>query len=175
MIVVGDLNVDPDKAGVQGRDKEIALTVATAVLEDIGVNFFTRQRAWCRDQITWEAVRQGRVVRYQTNYILGSDCWIFQNMAGWEPRPNYDHFMVVEFLHGASLREHYRYLRCRTRLLLYPPGRQMRTRAEKLFAELWRAVPKPEKQTARRNSWISEETWRLFDERVSAMQEPGRH
>ena len=152
MIVVGDLNVDPDKAGVQGRDKEIALTVATAVLEDIGVNFFTRQRAWCRDQITWEAVRQGRVVRYQTNYILGSDRWIFQNMAAWEPRHNSDHFMVVKFLHGASLREHSRYLGCRTRLLLYPPVRQMRMRAENLFAELWRAVPKPEKQTARRNS-----------------------
>ena len=70
-------------------------------------HFFPRQRAWCRYLRTWVKVRQGRVVRSQTDYILGSDRWIFQNMAVRDQRYNYDYFMVVGSLHRASLREHY--------------------------------------------------------------------
>ena len=37
-----------------------------------------------------------------------------------------------------------------------------------------RAFLKPDKQAARHNPCISEETWRLVDERVSTGREPGR-
>ena len=40
------------------------------------------------------------------------------------------------------------------------------------FADLRRAVPKAQPRKARRNTWISAETWRLVDERVSARQDP---
>ena len=66
------------------------------------------------------------------------------------------------------------YLGIITRLLIRPPGIQTRMRVDKLFAELRRAVPKLNKRTARHNSWISEETWRLVDKRVSARREPRR-
>ena len=46
------------------------------------------------------------------------------------------------------------------------------TRVDKLFAALRRAVPKAQPRAARRNTWISEETWRLIDERVSARRDP---
>ena len=36
---------------------------------------------------------------------------------------------------------------------------------------LRRAVPKAQPREARRNPWISEETWRLIDKRVSAHQD----
>ena len=36
-----------------------------------------------------------------------------------------------------------------------------------LFGDLRRAVPKPHEREKHRNAWISEETWRLADERVS--------
>ena len=128
--------------------------VATAGLEDLEVNFFPRRRAWCRDRRTWATKRQGRVVRSQTGYIIGSDRWIFQNVAVWDPRHNFYYFVVVGSLHGASPREHYCYLGRSTRLPLRPTGRQTRTREDKLFTELRRAVPKLEKRAVRHNSWI---------------------
>ena len=39
LIVAGNLNVDLDKAGVQGWDEEIMATVATAGLEDLAGHF----------------------------------------------------------------------------------------------------------------------------------------
>ena len=50
----------------------------------------------------------------------------------------------------------------------------MRTRAEKIFTELRRAVPKPDKQAACHDSWILLETWRLVDKRVATRREPGQ-
>ena len=41
------------------------------------------------------------------------------------------------------------------------------TREDELFGDLCRAVPKPHKHEKNRNAWISEERWRLADERVS--------
>ena len=39
---------------------------------------------------------------------------------------------------------------------------------DELFGDLRQAVPKPHDREKHRNVWISEETWRLADERVSA-------
>ena len=49
---------------------------------------------------------------------------------------------------------------------LMPPKKP--TREDKLFGDLRRAVPKPHDREKNRNAWISDETWRLADERVSA-------
>ena len=46
------------------------------------------------------------------------------------------------------------------------------TQTDQLFAALRRAVPKAQPREARRNDWISESTWRLIDERVSARRDP---
>ena len=46
------------------------------------------------------------------------------------------------------------------------------TRGDTLFGDLWRAVPKPHKQEQHRNAWISDETWKLVDERVLARRGP---
>ena len=119
-------------------------------------------------------MRQGRIVRSRTYYILGYDCRIFQNVSVQDPRHNSNHLIVVGYLRGVSTREHYRYLGSRTRLQLRPPQYETRTWAEKLFTVLRRAVPKPDTRTACHNSWISLETWRLIDERVSTRRDPGR-
>ena len=60
---------------------------------------------------TWAMVRQGRVVRSRTDYIMGYDCRIFQNVAVRDLRHNSNHLMVMECLYGASPMEHSRYLR----------------------------------------------------------------
>ena len=49
---------------------------------------------------------------------------------------------------------------------LLPPKEP--TREDNLFGDLRRAVPKPHEREKYRNAWISDETWRLVDKRVSA-------
>ena len=49
---------------------------------------------------------------------------------------------------------------------LQPPNAP--TREDELFRDLRRAVPKPHERDKHRNAWISEETWRIADKRVSA-------
>ena len=62
-----------------------------------------------------------------------------------------------------------RYLGGRKRWPVRPPKEPSRT--DTLFAALRRAIPKPKPWEARRNAWISAETWRLIDERVSTRQD----
>ena len=110
----------------------------------------------------------------RTDYILVYDRQIFQNMDVQDLMHNYDHLMVLGCLRGASSREHTCYLGSRTRLPLCLPSRQMRTRADNIFADLRRAIPKPDKRAAHHNSWILEDTRRIIDERVYMRQETGR-
>ena len=116
----------------------------------------------------------GREVRSQTEYILGSSRWIFQNISARYSWHNSDHVVVMGCMCGASPRKNSRYLGRRTLLPLKPPGRQTRTRADKIFAGLHIAVPNPSIRSAHHNLWIEEETWRLIDERVSVRGELGR-
>ena len=97
-------------------------------------------------------VRQGRVVRSWTDYIMGSNRRNFKHVIVRDPRHNSDHLMVIGCLYGASPREHSCYLGRRMRLLLRPPGRQTRTQAENIFAELRRAVLKSDNQATPHNS-----------------------
>ena len=78
--------------------------------------------------------------------------------------------MVLGFLTSASLLEHKIYIGGRKRWSMRPPTKP--TRVYKFFVALRRAVPKSQQCAARRNTWISEETWRIVDERVSAHRDP---
>ena len=51
-----------------------------------------------------------------------------------------------------------------------PPKRP--TQEDELFGDLRRAVPKPQPREQHRNAWISEETWRLVDKRVTMRRKP---
>ena len=48
------------------------------------------------------------------------------------------------------------------------------TRQDDAFADLRRAVLKERAREARRNKWISTETWRLVNERVSTIRDPAK-
>ena len=105
LIVAEDLNVDLERTGRRGQDEEIAAAVSTGGVEDLLVHFLQRQIAWNRDWRMWAMVRQGREVRTWTDYILGSNFWIFQNVAVWDLRHNSDHYIVLGCLKGAFPRE----------------------------------------------------------------------
>ena len=95
---------------------------------------------------------------------------LFKNVAVRDPRHNTDHYMVLGCLTSAPLLATKRYLGGRKRWPVRPPTEPSRT--DTLFAALRRAVPKPAPREARQNAWISAETWRLIDERVSTRQDP---
>ena len=46
-------------------------------------------------------VRVGREVRSRTDYILGTDHYIFRNMVIRDPRNNLDHYLVLGCLRSA--------------------------------------------------------------------------
>ena len=109
-------------------------------------------------------------MRSRTDYILGTDRRLFSNVTVQDPRHNSDNYMVLGCLPSAPLSETKRYLGGRKRWLVRPPAKPSRT--DELFGDLRRAVPSPKPQEARRNAWISEEKWRLIDERVSTRRDP---
>ena len=118
-------------------------------------------------------MREGKVVRSRMDYLLGTDRSLFRNVSVRDPRHNTDHFMVVGCLRSAPEREHTRYIVGRRKLPLRPPTKP--TREEGIFAALQRSMPKPHGRDRHKNEWISEETWRLFDKRVSARRRTGFH
>ena len=118
----------------------------------------------------WGMLRKGREVRSRTDYILGTDRRLFRNVTVPDPRHNSDHYMVLGCLPSAPLTEKKRYLGGQKRWPVRPPVKPSRT--DELFAALRRAVPRAKPQEARQNAWISAETWRLIDERVSARPDP---
>ena len=79
-------------------------------------------------------VRGGEAIRYRTDYILGTDCSLFRNVAVRDPRYNSDHYMVVGLLKGGTAREHIRYISGRRKLPLKPPEQPMRE--DTLFGDL---------------------------------------
>ena len=74
--------------------------------------------------------------------------------------------MVLGCLRSASLREHTEYLGRRTQIPLRTPTTP--TSEYGLFAALRRAIPKPKSQEDIKNVCISEDTWRIINERFSA-------
>ena len=128
-------------------------------------HFLPRKQPWRRERQTWSMVREGRVIRSRTDYLLGTDRSLFRNVAVQDPRHNSDHYMVVGHLRSETAWEHARYIKGRRKIPLKPPTEP--TREDELFGDLRRSVPKPHERENHRNAWISKETWILSDERVS--------
>ena len=73
--------------------------------------------------------------------------------------------MVMGLLRGGTAKAHGKYIAGRRKIPLKPPRRL--TREDEFFGDLRQAVLKPQPQEQHWNTWISEETWRLVDERVT--------
>ena len=164
--MAGDLNTDLGAPENDRRGSEIAAVMTEAGVEDMTAHFFPRKRPWGIERRTWSMVRKGRVVRSRTDYLLGNDRSLFMNVSVRDPRHNTDHYIVVSHLRSTTARYHSRYIKGRRKMPLKPPTEP--TREDKLFKALQRAVPKPHEREKHKNAWISEETWRLANKRVSA-------
>ena len=170
LLVSGYFNVDLATPEGDRRAEDIATTLATEGLEDMARHFLPRESRGCRDWRTWGMLRKGREVWSRMDYILGTDRCLFRKVAVQDPKHNSDHYMVLGCLPSFPLTEHKRYLGGRKLWPVRPPREP--TRTDQLFAALQRAVPRAQPRKARLNTWISESTWRLINERVSARRDP---
>ena len=101
LVVAGDLNTDLEDSENDPRGTEIAAAMTAAGVEDMTAHFLPRRRRWGRERRTWSMVREGKVVRSRTDYLLGTDQSLFRNVSVRDPRHNTDHFMVVVCLRSA--------------------------------------------------------------------------
>ena len=75
-------------------------------LEDISAQFLPQRREWNWYQRLWAVAKQGRETRFRTDYSMGFDRRIFQNISVQDSRHNYGHYMVMVCLFFASPRDH---------------------------------------------------------------------
>ena len=108
IMVAGDMNTNLVEPEGDRRGEDIAAALATEGLEDMSAHFLLQRRPWCRDGRAWSMLQEGREVRYRTEYILGTDYRLFENVSARDPRHNSDHYLVPSFLHRAYLKEHMR-------------------------------------------------------------------
>ena len=104
--MTGDLNTDLEDSESDRRGTEIAAAMTAAGVEGMMAHFLPRKRRWGRERRTWSMVWEGKVVRSQTDYLLGSDRSLFRNVSVRYPQHNTNHFMMVGCLRSAPEREH---------------------------------------------------------------------
>ena len=102
--MTGDLNVNLAELEGYWREEEIATALTTANIEDILDHFFRQRRPWCWYGRTLSMVWAGRKVRSRTDYILGTDRRIFNNVTVRDPQHNSEHYLILGCLRGAPLR-----------------------------------------------------------------------
>ena len=142
--MAGDFNTDLGDTTSDGRGTEIAAALTEAGVEEMMAHFLPRKRLWGSERRTWSMVREGRVIRSRTDYLLGTDISLFRNMAVRDPIHNSDHYIVVGHLQCETAQEHARYIKGRRKMPLQLPKEP--TREDELFGDLRRAVPKPQER-----------------------------
>ena len=91
LLVVVDFNANLDHTEGDWRAEDIVAALTTARSEDIFSHLLPQQRPWCQDRRTWRMVRSGREVRSHMDYIMGTYCCLFMNVAVQDPQHNSDH------------------------------------------------------------------------------------
>ena len=81
LVVAGDFNTDLGETEIDGRGTEIVAALTEAGVEDMTAHFLPRKRRWGRERRTWSMVRERKVIRSRTDYLLGTDRSLFRNVA----------------------------------------------------------------------------------------------
>ena len=88
----------------QEHDNTIAAAMAMECLEYMVAHFLPRHRHWMKDVRTWSMLLRDQEVRSWTVYILGTYFCLFQNISVQKPRHNMDHYLVLRYLRGITLK-----------------------------------------------------------------------
>ena len=95
LLVAGDFNAKLSEPEGDQRGENMAAALATEGLEDMLAHLLLLRSIWCRDGSVWIMIWKGREVRYQTDYILGTDCRLFCNVSVRDPRNSSYQQMVL--------------------------------------------------------------------------------
>ena len=137
-------------------------------LEDMSSHFLPRKKPCLKDGRTLVMRRGGWEVRSRTDYILGKDSSMLQNVAVQDSRHNTEHYLVLGYLCGSAPTAHLRYLGNFTRSPIRSPATT--EKEDRMFDELRRAITRPHRQERHLQAWISPETWSLIVTRIEALQ-----
>ena len=118
LLVAGNFRTDMANPEVTMRVEDISAVLAAAGLKYMSTHFLPRINPWLRDRYIWSMRSGYRVVCSRTDYLLGTDRRLYQNMLFWDVHHNLDHYLVLGCLWGAPAREHVRYLGNKSR---FPP------------------------------------------------------
>ena len=84
LLVVGDFKTDLAAPEGREQDEGIAADLEEEGLEDMSGHFLPWHNTWLKDGCTWAMRRGGQEVRSRTDYILGTDSCLFQNVVVWD-------------------------------------------------------------------------------------------
>ena len=93
--MAGDFN--GDLVIPEGREcvEEIVVELASTGLEEMSYHFLPRCKYWSRDGQTLIMRRVNIVVRSRTDYLLGTDLRLYQNVSLQDTRHNYDRGKMI--------------------------------------------------------------------------------
>ena len=106
LVVAGYLNTYLEDSENYWRGTDIAAAMTASGVEDMTAHFLPRRRKWGRERRMWSMVREGKVVRSRTDYLIGTYRSLFRDVSIRDPRHNTDHFMVVGCLRSSPERKH---------------------------------------------------------------------
>ena len=91
------IDFNADLAFLEGNRhvEEILASISTTVLEDMSTHFLPFCKDWSWDGRIWCMHLQAREGSPQTDYLLGMDCPMFQNVSIWDPLHNSEHYTVL--------------------------------------------------------------------------------
>ena len=80
-------NLNDNIAETEGtlRVEAIAGELVTVRILNMGLHFLPLRKSWLQDRCTWRMHRDRLEVQYQTDYILGTYCRLFQDVAIRDP------------------------------------------------------------------------------------------
>ena len=139
-----DVNINSNHANPEGKPRAdaIAYELAVAGLMDMGLKFLPRRNLWLKYRCTWRMQWDGQEVQSRTDYILGTDRRLFQDMAIQNTQHHLDHYMVLGCLRGDPAKELTGYLQKVCRFPLQPLRFNFLLALDKLFSELKNQISK---------------------------------
>ena len=123
---------------------------------DVGLQFLPRRKPWLKDRRIWIMQRYGQEVRSQTEYILGTDRRLFQDVDVRDTHHHLDHYMVLGYLRGDPAKELTGYIRKARRSPLRTLCHNLASAENKLFSEINTYISMPPLCKLVRRDWISD-------------------
>ena len=101
ILMAGDFNANLAETEGTMRAEEITADLATAGQEYLIAHFLPGRNKYSRDKRTWSMLRGVQEVGSRTDYLLGMDFHVLQNLSVWDARQKLYHYLVLGYVRGA--------------------------------------------------------------------------